>query len=131
LPNGLISLYSDVSQPLMLHLQLFWFDDLVSEFMRKVKVFRSKSGPIIQLSDHFTYEPLVMEHKEVVYLYGFESNHDAGAYDTIKVLCSSDEEKVTIRDSISNALQELGIASVRSVYPDYRSLRIRVGLGED
>lgn len=111
----------------MLQLQLFWFDDLISEFMQRVKVFRSKSGPIIKLSDHFTYAPSEMDDKEIIHLYGFASNHDSGAYDTIKILCT-DEEKISIKDSISNALQELAKASVTSVHPSYRSLRIRVGL---
>lgn len=127
LPDGLISLYTDMSQPLILQLQLFWFDDLISEFMRKVKVFRSRSGPIIMLSDHFKYEPSKMEGDEIIHLYGFASNHDSGAYDTIKILCN-DEEKVIIKNKISNALQELAKASVWSVHPTYRSLRIRVGM---
>lgn len=131
LPDGLISLYADISEPLILRIQLFWFENVIAEFMQKVKVFCSKSGPIIRISDHFTYVPIEMERRETTYLYGFDSNQSPHNYDVVKILCKSEEEKLALRDNISNALQELGIAAVQSNYPTYRSLRLRVGIGKN
>lgn len=131
-PETLISLLVDKSSPLTLILQLFWFDELISEFMQKRKTFATKSGVIIMLSHHFKYEPVEMESgRKVAYLYGFHSNLDGEAYAPLEIKCVSEEEKLGITLQIGNALQELVNAAAKIAYAPHRSLRIQVGLDRD
>lgn len=127
LPDAFMSVYTDITKPLILEVQLTWFENIISDFLREHQTFPTQYGVIIRRSSWFTYVPVKMEDKEIIYLDGFSSNQDAGAYDNIRILCNSDEEKVAIRERICNALQELAEASVQAINQSKRSMRMVVG----
>lgn len=131
MPEATLSVFTDVTDPLILRVQLFWFDDLVTEFLTKVKSYVTESGPVITLDDSFKYMPVEMEGNTVIHLFGFHSNHTAAAYEPLIIKCDTEEEKLRIRELLCNAFLELSQASIDEKYPSIRSIRMSVPLGED
>jgi len=125
-----LSVFTDVSEPCTLKLQLFWFDDLITEFLTRVKSYVTESGPVITLDDSFKYLPVEMEGSTTIHLFGFHSNVTAAAYEPLIVRCETEEEKLRIRELICNAFLELSQASIEQAYPSIRSIRMSVPLGE-
>jgi len=130
LPEATLSVFTDVSEPCTLKLQLFWFDDLITEFLTRVKSYVTESGPVITLDDSFKYLPVEMEGSTTIHLFGFHSNVTAAAYEPLIVRCETEEEKLRIRELICNAFLELSQASIEQAYPSIRSIRMSVPLGE-
>jgi hypothetical protein len=130
LPEATISVFTDVSDPLTLKIQLFWFDDLITEFLTRVKSYVTESGPVITLDDSFKYIPVEMEGSTTIHLLGFHSNITAAAYEPLIIKCDTEEEKLRIREEICNAFLELSQASIQQGYPSVRSIRMSVPLGE-
>lgn len=102
-----VSLMVDLSFPLLITYQLFWFSPRIPEFLAKHKFFQSNSGIIIGALNDFTYERAKMEGAESVYLLGFGSNIKSECYKQLKILCMSEEEKLILNERIISAIHEL------------------------
>ena len=128
LPDSILSVFTDISKPLVLEIQLTWFDEIISNFMAEIHTFPTQYGVVIRRSNWFTYVPVEMERERILYLDGFSSNCDGGAYDSIEIKCVSEEEKLVIREQLCNALQQLATAAVERTGLRKRSYRMAVGL---
>ncbi len=102
-----VSLLVDLSFPLLITYQLFWFTEKITEFLSKQKFFQSSSGIIIGALNDFTYERTKMEGAERVYLLGFGSYHCSSCYNKLNIRCSSEEEKLMLNEQIISAIHEL------------------------
>lgn len=102
-----VSLLIDLSFPLLITYQLFWFSEKIPEFLAKHKFFQSTNGIIIGALNDFTYERAKMEGGESVYLLGFGSNIKSECYKQLKILCMSEEEKLALNEQIITAIHEL------------------------
>jgi len=125
-----LSVFTDATEPLTLRVQLFWFDDLITEFLTRVKSYVTESGPVFTLDDSFKYQPVEMEGSTTIHLFGFHSNVTAAAYEPLIIRCETEEEKLRIRELLCNAFLELSQASIQQAYPSIRSIRMSVPLGE-
>lgn len=102
-----VSLCVDLTFPLLITYQLFWFSEKITEFLKKQKFFQSNNGIIIGALDGFTYERTKMEGTERVYLLGFGSYHCSNCYNKLNICCSSEEEKLMLNEQIISAIHEL------------------------
>jgi hypothetical protein len=102
-----ISLCSDMSYPLSITYQLFWFSDEITQFLKKNTFFKSRNGIIVGPFAGFTYDRLKMEGTERVYLLGFESHANKNCYDKLIINFLSEEEKLATHRRILLALKEL------------------------
>lgn len=102
-----ITMKCDLSFPLILSYQLFWFSEKVTEFLKKQVFFKASNGVIIGALDDFTYERTKMEGRESIYLLGFGSNTSSGSFKELQLLCLSEEEKLTIHKQITLAIHDL------------------------
>jgi len=102
-----VSVMADLTFPLIITYQLFWFSDNITQFLAKERFYQASNGIIIGSLDDFTYERTEMEGAERVYLLGFGSNKSSNCYKEMKILCMSEEEKLTLHMQISSAIHEL------------------------
>lgn len=101
-----VTLLCDLTFPLISIYQLFWFSDKVTDFLRKNN-FTSSVGVIIAPADGFTYERVKMERSETTCLLGFGSNTKGNCFQPLRILCFSEEEKLTIHKQIIQSIHEL------------------------
>lgn len=102
-----ISLCSDLSYPLSITYQLFWFSDEITQFLKKNVFYRASNGVIIGAMAGFTYERVKMEGTTRVYLLGFDSYSNKDCYELLQITCFSEEEKLAIHKQVIEALHEL------------------------
>jgi hypothetical protein len=102
-----ISLCADLSYPLLITYQLFWFADEISRFLRKRVFYRTRNGIIIGPQKDFKYERVRMERSTTTYLFGFDSNFTKECYNTLIINCFSEEEKLATHKQVLEALHEL------------------------
>ena len=105
--HGLV-MYVDTSTPLIIELQLFWFDERITEFLERAPrdMFVASNGIRIGLANEFKYTPAEMETEEG-YLTGFSSNTQQDCYDKLSIRVDSDEEKVGVVNEVTQAIAEL------------------------
>jgi hypothetical protein len=102
-----ISLCSNMSYPLSITYQLFWFSDEITQFLKKNTFFKSSSGIIVGPFAGFTYDRVKMEGTESVYLLGFDSFANKNCYDKLIITFLNEEEKLVTHRRILLALKEL------------------------
>lgn len=113
-----IVLFIDATLPLILEAQLFWFDEIISQFLREKKVFQTSNGIQITSLSGFKYTPLKMEPTKrspyAGYLSGFESNMHKECYTKISVPFASEDEKLRHVKLLKTAAYELVRAAASS-----------------
>lgn len=102
-----VTMMADLSFPLIITYQMFWFSDKITEYLKKHVFFKASNGIVIGALDDLTYERTKMEGRETVYLLGFGSNKSSGSFKQLKLLCLSEDEKLTIHKQIVLAIHEL------------------------
>ena len=107
-----VTMFVDVSTPLIIEFQLFWFDERITEFLSRApaEMFVCSNGIRIGLGAEFKYTPAEMETEEG-YLTGFSSNTQFDCYDKMFVNVGNDEEKSGVCKEITQAISELVRAS--------------------
>lgn len=103
-----ITLLMDFTSPLVLEIQLMWFDQRITDFIRKELFYQVSNGIRIGYNSElsFTYTPSEMEPK-LGYLLGFGSNKAGTSYNKAKIYCQSEEEKFQLAKDISIAIHDL------------------------
>lgn len=103
-----ISLLMDSSTPLILEIQLMWFDQRITDYIKKELFYEVSNGIRIGYNSEFsfTYTPPGMEPKKG-YLLGFGSNKAGTSYNKAKIHCQSEEEKFQLAKDISIAIHDL------------------------
>jgi hypothetical protein len=102
-----INLCSDMSIPLNITYQLFWFSDDITRYLKKNVFFRASNGVIFGALAGFTYERVKMEGTTRVYLLGFDSNTSKDCFNQLRITCLSEEEKLATHKQVISALHEL------------------------
>ncbi len=103
-----ISLLMDSTQPLVLEIQLMWFNQSITDFIKKELFYEVNNGIRIGYNSEFsfTYTPSGMEPR-LGYLLGFGSNQSGQSYNKAKIYCQSEEEKSQLAKDISIAIHDL------------------------
>lgn len=103
-----ITMFVDTTTPAIIKLQLFWFDERITEFLSRspTEVFPCSNGVLIGLANEFKYTPAEME-GENAYLSGFSSNTQYGCYDELLITVGSEEEKIGVCTEVTQAISEL------------------------
>jgi len=102
-----VTIKCDLSLPLTITYQLFWFSDAVTKYLKKSTFFKSSNGIVIGALDDLTYERTKMEGTERVYLLGFGSNKSSNCFKELRLVCLSEDEKLTTHRQIISAIHEL------------------------
>jgi hypothetical protein len=103
-----MTLFTDLSTPLIIEFQLFWFDERITEFLSRApgEMFVCSNGIRIGLASEFKYTPAEMETEEG-YLTGFSSNTQFHCYDKMTITVDTEEEKFGVCTEVTQALSEL------------------------
>jgi len=101
-----VTMYQDLSTPMVLTLQLTHFSKEISEYLQDNVFFEASNGIRVVPMDGFTYTP--MEEAPVKgYLSGFYSTKSTDCYSQAVILCKSEEEKLCLSDAINSTVNEL------------------------
>lgn len=103
-----ITMFIDTSTPLIIDIQLFWFDDKITKFLSEEAdgTFISTNGIRIGIADEFKYTPAEMETEEG-YLSGFGSNTQQDCYDKLSIHVDNEDEKFGVCSEITQAISEM------------------------
>ncbi len=118
-----ISMMFDASTPLILELQLFWFEDDITKFLKEETFFESSNGIRIAWNTDFTYTPFEMEAPYQGYLLGFGSNMHKECFNKISIKLKSEDEKFTLKHNLEAAIHELVQAALQRLSTS--SLRVQ------
>lgn len=103
-----LSMFVDLTSPLILEIQLMWFCQDITDYLKKELFLQTSNGIRIGYNSEFsfTYTPSKME-PSLGYLLGFGSNQSSRSYNKAKVHCKSEDEKFRLSEDISVAIHEL------------------------
>jgi hypothetical protein len=103
-----ITMFIDTSTPLIIEVQLFWFDERITKFLEATPdgTFVCSNGVRIGIADEFKYTPAEMESEEA-YLTGFGSNTQQGCYDKLIINVGNDDEKVGVCTELTVAISDM------------------------
>lgn len=109
-----VSLYVNDKTPKILEFQLFWFEDIITEFLSQCPrdMWIASNGIRVGLADDFTYTPCGMETLLEGYLTGFASNTQVNCYNKCTISYETVEEKDRLKAHIIKAVHELVDAAV-------------------
>ena len=112
-----ITMLVDGSSPLVLSLQLFWFDPRIALFLDKELFYEASNGIRIGSLHDFTYTPFEVDSGEskapyAGYLLGFGSNMHNECYNKTTVTFKSEEDKLRHKELITAAIHELVQAAI-------------------
>ena len=102
-----VSILIDSVSPLILEIQLMWFCQEITDYIKKELFYQTSNGIRIGYNSElsFTYTPSKME--PIGYLLGFGSNKSGHSYNKAIIHCKSEEEKFRLAKDISMAIHEL------------------------
>lgn len=103
-----LSILVNSTTPMVLEIQLMWFNQEITNYMIKELFFQASNGIVVGYNSEFsfTYTPSKMEPQRG-YLLGFGSNKSGKSYNKATIHCKSEEEKFRLANDISLAIHEL------------------------